>query len=144
MYDERNVWYRPNRFKSTVGSTIDSKIFLCDNISGYIQYKSLSIEKYLKFFLPKEYFIHNGKCDFPLIMVNDYYITFPCDKVVCKKLIQDSEDAPFGRGEQTLVDKKVRNSFQVNKTINFISKNPIGENSSLKNPMLEEILTRLW
>ena len=52
----------------------------------------------------------------PKLCVNglDHHLSLPIQKDVAKKLMNLGEQAPFGKGEKTVVDKKVRDSIKIN------------------------------
>jgi hypothetical protein len=117
---------------------IDSSTFYCRNVKYFLEYKKLKIHEKFKEF-PKEYFVCNGTTTTPLIKIDtSYFLKYPCDEQMCKILIKDSEKAPFGRGEETIVDSNIRDTWQVNKKIEIISHN-INENSNI----LQEIKLKL-
>ena len=73
---------------------------------------------------------------------NSTILSFPCNELLCKKLIEEHcEQAPFGMGDKTVLDKNVRNSWQIDSSkVNITSKtwNDMFSNSKMS-PVLEEI-----
>jgi Rps23 Pro-64 3,4-dihydroxylase Tpa1-like proline 4-hydroxylase len=125
-------------FEQQKSYNVDSSTFYCANVSKLLEYKKQKIEQKFKEF-PKEYFVCHGTAATPLIKIdNSYFLKYPCDEQMCRILIKDSEKAPFGRGEETIVDSAIRDSWQIYKKIEMISHN-IKENSKI----LEEIRLKL-
>jgi hypothetical protein len=116
----------------------------CEDIPVYLEYKKQKILKHLTNNFPKEFFVCYGVSTVPLIKVNNsYFLKYPCDEDMCNKLIQDSERAPFGRGESTIIDSTIRDTWQVNKKIQFLSKNILDGANSGNNQILKEINAKL-
>jgi hypothetical protein len=122
----------------------DKEKTYCENIPLYIEYKKQKILSHLTKDFPKEFFVCHGVSNVPLIKVDkSYFLKYPCDEDMCKKLIQDSERAPFGRGESTIVDSTIRDTWQVNKKIQFLSTNILDGANSNDNEILKDINAKL-
>eukprot|EP01080_Neovahlkampfia_damariscottae_P007961 gene7961-12427_t len=120
----------------------NSKLY-CHNPPNYLEFTKQKIDLCLKKDLPKDFFVCHGKMELPLIKINDdYLLKYPCDKQMCETLIKDSDQAPFGRGEETIVDTTIRNSWQVNKKIEFLS-SELDNSTSENNSILKDIQAKL-
>jgi len=62
-------------------------------------------------------FVSTGVVSFiiPGLIINGVgEVGFPLQKEIAKKIIQEAHDAPFGKGAETLVDKTIRNTWEIN------------------------------
>lgn len=81
--------------------------------------KNKSLPKKLNSFIPDNDFYCTGAIEsLPFITIGDDrsdICKFPCVGSAATELISHCEEAPFGRGEETLYDKTVRNGWQLTK-----------------------------
>lgn len=102
-----------------------------------------SLAKLIKESAPKNDFFCSGALrSVPIIRIGDSYTCkFPCNEEAARSLIEYCEEAPFGLGEETVLDKNVRNRWQISKDKFVVCSSPckILEKSSDKSSILETV-----